>query len=114
MGEGVPHPRSYGTFPRKLRAYAVERGVIDLAAAIRSMTSLPATVFRLADRGVVRPGAYADLVVFDLDRLRDRATYREPHQLAEGMVYVVVNGGLAVDGGRFTGARTGRVLKRGS
>lgn len=112
LGEGVPHPRSYGTFPRKIRVYAVERGVIDLAAAIRSMTSLPATVFRLTDRGMLRPGAYADLVVFDLARLRDQATYQEPHQLSEGMVYVLVNGQLAVDGGRFTGGRHGRVLNR--
>ncbi|GBD32003.1 D-aminoacylase [bacterium HR33] len=112
MGEGVPHPRSYGTFPRKIRLYAVERGVIDLASAIRSMTSLPATVFRIADRGTIREGAYADLVVFDLGRLTDRATYQEPHQLAEGMVYVLVNGGLAIDQGRFTGAKNGRVLQR--
>ncbi|GIW52926.1 MAG: hypothetical protein KatS3mg081_2281 [Gemmatimonadales bacterium] len=112
MGEGVPHPRSYGTFPRKIRLYAVERGVIDLASAIRSMTSLPATVFRIADRGTIRAGAYADLVVFDLGRLTDRATYQEPHQLAEGMVYVLVNGGLAIDQGRFTGAKNGRVLQR--
>jgi N-acyl-D-aspartate/D-glutamate deacylase len=114
MGEGVPHPRSYGSFPRKIRRYAIERGVIDLATAIRSMTSLPATVFRLADRGTIRAGAYADLVVFDLATVRDRATYREPHQLAEGMVYVLVNGGLAIDHGRFTGGWHGRVLQRGS
>ncbi len=110
-GEGVPHPRSYGTFPRKIRRYALERGVIDLASAIRSMTSLPATVFRLADRGTIRAGAYADLVVFDLARLSDRATYSEPHQLADGMVYVLVNGGLAMEQGRFTKARYGRVLQ---
>ncbi len=114
MGEGVPHPRSYGTFPRKIRRYALDRGTIDLAWAIRSMTSLTATVFRLHERGTIRAGAYADLVVFDLETLRDRATYRQPHQLAEGMVYVLVNGGVALDQGRFTGARHGRVLERRS
>jgi len=112
MGEGVPHPRSYGTFPRKIRVYAVERGVVDLATAIRSMTSLPAAVFRVADRGFVRPGAYADLVVFDLVRVRDLATYSEPHQLAEGMVYVLVNGQFAIEDGKITGGRNGRVLNR--
>jgi N-acyl-D-aspartate/D-glutamate deacylase len=112
MDEGVPHPRSYGTFPRKIRRFVLEQGVVDLATAVRSMTALPAAVFRMADRGVVRAGAAADLVVFDLERLTDRATYRQPHQLAEGMVYVMVNGRLAIDGGESTGAMAGRVLDR--
>ena len=112
MSEGVPHPRSYGTFPRKIRRYVLEQGVVDLATAVRSMTGLPAAVFRLAERGVVRPGTRADLVLFDLDRLTDTATYRQPHQLAEGMVYVMVNGRLAIDGGEFTGEMAGRVLER--
>ena len=112
VGEGVPHPRSYGTFPRKIRVYAVERGVVDLATAIRSMTSLPAAVFRVADRGVIRTGAYADLAIFDLARVRDLATYQEPHQLAQGMVHVLVNGRLAIENGRITGGRHGTVLSR--
>lgn len=112
MHEGVPHPRSYGTFPRKIRRYALERGVVSVEDAIRSMTGLPAHAFRLADRGVVRTGAAADLVVFDLERMRDAATYQHPHQLAEGMVYVIVNGRLAVDGGTFTGELAGSVLSR--
>jgi N-acyl-D-aspartate/D-glutamate deacylase len=112
MGEGVPHPRAYGTYPRKLRRYVVEQGVVDLATAIRSMTALPAAVFRMRDRGQIRPGALADIVVFDLARVRDRATYSEPHQLAEGMVHVLVNGKLAMDNGRFTNVRSGRVLSR--
>ena len=111
MGSGVPHPRQYGTYPRKLRKYVVEEGVIDLAFAIRSMTSLPATVFNVRDRGVIRPGAIADIVVFDLARVRDLATYAEPHQLAEGMVHVIVNGRFAIDGGNFTGLH-GQVLSR--
>lgn len=112
MGEGVPHPRSYGTFPRKLQVYAMERGVVDLAAAIRSMTSLPAAVFRVADRGIIRTGAFADLVVFDLARVRDVATYREPHQLSQGMVHVLVNGRFAIEDGRMTGGRHGIILSR--
>lgn len=113
MGEGVPHPRNYGTFPRKIRQYVVEEGVVGLEHAIRSMTTLPATVYRLGDRGTIRPGAVADLVVFDLDELRDRATFTEPHQLSRGIVHLFVNGRAAVRDGEFTGERAGRVLARG-
>jgi N-acyl-D-aspartate/D-glutamate deacylase len=112
MGSGVPHPRAYGTFPRKLRVYVVERNVVGLEQAIRSMTSLPATVMSVRDRGVVRAGSFADLVVFDLARVRDVATYQEPHQLAEGMVHVLVNGRFAIDGGVFGESLHGRVLSR--
>lgn len=112
MGRGVPHPRFYGTFPRKIRKYVLEDGIIDLATAIRSMTSLPASVFRLEDRGVIRKGAIADLVVFDLDRLTDRATYREPHQYAEGVEYVLVNGRVAVARGEVAEELYGHVLTR--
>lgn len=113
MNEGVPHPRSYGTFPRRIREYVLERGVDDLAKAIRSMTSLPAVVLRMEDRGVLRAGAVADVVVFDLERLRDRADYQRPHQLAEGMVHVLVNGKFAIEDARFTGGLHGKVLRRG-
>lgn len=112
MGEGVPHPRTYGAFPRKLRLYVGEEKVVGLEHAIRSMTSLPASVFRLEDRGVLRAGAVADLVVFDLARVRDVGTFEDPHHLAEGMDYVLVNGALAIDGGAPTGARSGSVLSR--
>ena len=112
MGEGVPHPRSYGSHPRKIRLYVGEKGVVDLAAAVRSMTSLPAQVFQVRDRGMIRPGAYADLAVFDLERVNDPATFQEPHQLAEGMVYVLVNGRMTIDEERFTDERPGRVLDR--
>lgn len=111
VGEGVPHPRNYGAFPRKIRRYVVEEGVVDLAAAVRSMTSLPAQVFGVPDRGLLQVGAYADVVVFDLDRVRDRGTFTEPHQLSEGMVHVFVNGEAAVRDGRFTDALAGRVLR---
>jgi N-acyl-D-amino-acid deacylase len=112
FGRGVPHPRSYGTFPRKIRRYAIELGVMDVGRAIHTMTGLPATVYRIRDRGSIQEGAFADLVVFDLARLTDRATFTVPHQLSEGMLYVFVNGVPAIADGQFTGALTGRVLRR--
>lgn len=110
-GEGKPHPRYYGSFTRKIGRYVRERGVIGLAHAVRSMTSLPATVFGFADRGALREGAAADVVVFDFARIRDRATYRDPHQLAEGVEHVLVNGVFAVRDGRLTGSLSGEVLR---
>ena len=112
MGVGKPHPRSYGTFPRKLRRYVREEGLLDLEAAIRSMTGLTAGVFGIEDRGVIRPGAFADLAVLDLELLRDTATYEDPHRLAQGVVHVLVNGRIAVESERPTGERAGRVLSR--
>jgi len=110
--EGVPHPRSYGTFPRKIRTYVLEEGIVTLEEAIRSMTSLPAQVFRMGDRGILEPGKVADIAVFDLARIRDRATFTEPHQLSEGMVHVFVNGVAAIRDGAFTEVRAGAVLNR--
>ncbi|HSG49165.1 MAG TPA: D-aminoacylase [Longimicrobiales bacterium] len=110
--EGVPHPRSYGTFPRKIRTYVLEEGIVTLEEAIRSMTSLPAQVFRMEDRGILEPGKVADIAVFDLARIRDRATFTEPHQLSEGMVHVFVNGVPAIRDGDFTEVRPGKVLNR--
>jgi|SRR5690625_407282 len=114
MGQGVPHPRSYGTFPRKLGLYARDKGTVDLAFAIRSMTSLPAQVFGLEDRGVIRRGAIADIVVFDLEALHDPADFQDPHQLAEGVIHLLVNGRIAVEGGEFTSELGGQVLSRGA
>ncbi len=113
LGAGQPHPRDFGAFPRKIRKYVLEEGVVSLEAAIHGMTGLPARVYRLADRGVIRPGAYADLLVFDPARLRDRATYDDPHHLSEGVEFALVNGRLAIDGGEFSDALAGRVLRRG-
>ena len=112
MGRGVPHPRSYGTFPRKIRMYVVDRGIVMLGNAVRGMTSLSASVFSMTDRGMLREGAVADVVVFDLASVRDRATYADPHRLSEGIVYSLVNGELAIDEGRFTNVMSGRVLGR--
>lgn len=113
MGEGVPHPRNYGAFPRKLARYVRERGVLTIEQAVRSMTGLPAEVFGLEGRGVLREGHAADLVMFDLDRVRDTASYTNPHQLAEGMAWVFVNGAAVIEDGAFTDARPGRVLRKG-
>lgn len=112
MGAGQPHPRNYGAFARRLSVYVREREVTSLEFAVRSMTSLPAAVFGMADRGVIRVGAAADIAVFDLAAVRDRATYTEPHQLAEGMWWVLVNGVPVIEEGRFTDALPGQVLRR--
>jgi N-acyl-D-amino-acid deacylase len=110
FGDGKPHPRGNGAFARKIRVYVNERGVVDLPFAVRSMTSLPASVFGMKDRGVLRPGAWADVLVFDPARLRDTATYQNPHQLAVGIEYVLVNGVLEKDADVFTGKLGGRVV----
>ncbi|MCZ6598541.1 MAG: D-aminoacylase [Planctomycetota bacterium] len=109
-GTAMPHPRNYGTFPRKIRLFVVEEKVLDLESAIHSMTGLPARVFGLSDRGAIRPGGFADIAVFDLARFQDVATYEDPHRLAEGMVHVLVNGSFAIEHGRPTGILGGRVL----
>jgi N-acyl-D-amino-acid deacylase len=106
------HARYYGSFTRKIRHYALDRGVITLEHAIRSSTSLPAQIMRLKDRGQIREGFAADLVVFDLATIRDKATFFEPHQHSEGILYVFVNGVAVVDGTRLTGAMPGKVLVR--
>ena len=108
---GLPHPRSYGTFPRILGKYVRDEGVLTLPEAVRKMTSWPATRMRLEDRGVLREGAWADITVFDLARVRDAATYDEPVLFPEGIEYVLVNGEVVIEeGGNHTGARPGHVL----
>jgi N-acyl-D-amino-acid deacylase len=109
---GKPHPRLYGTFPRVLGRYARDAGVLSLADAVHRMTGLPAATFGLRDRGVVRPGAFADLVVFEPARVLDRATYDEPQRHPDGIVHVWVNGVAVVRDGTHTGARPGRVVAR--
>ncbi len=109
-GEGRPHPRYYGAFPRRIARYVRDRGVLTLAEAVRGMTSLPATVFRMHDRGQVAPGRIADLLVVDVDRFRDVATYENPHALAEGIVHALVAGVFAIEDGEATGAFAGQLL----
>jgi dihydroorotase/N-acyl-D-amino-acid deacylase len=112
-GEGHPHPRWYGTFPRVLGHYVRERRLLTLEQAVAKMTGMPAARLGLRDRGRVAEGLVADLVVFDPSTVADRATFAEPHQYPVGIQAVVVNGVLAVDGARPLGARAGRVLRRG-
>jgi N-acyl-D-amino-acid deacylase len=109
FGDGVPHARFYGTMPRKIRRYALDRQIIDLPFAIRSMTSLPAQIMTLKDRGWIRPGYWADLVMFD-ESIADKATFTEPHQYPTGIPYVWVNGVAVVEDGKFTKALPGKVL----
>lgn len=111
FGEGVPHPRTYGSFPRVLARYVRERGLLTLPAAVHKMTGQPARVFGLVDRGVIRPGAFADLVLFDPASVTDTATFERPHQYPEGIPTVIVNGVPVIEEGRSTGVRPGRVLR---
>lgn len=113
FGVGVPHPRSYGAFARKIAKYVFEDEVMSLETAIRSMTGLPAEVMEMTDRGTIAEGMAADLVVFSPD-FRDNATFTEPHQLSSGVVHLFVNGEAAIRDGEFTGARAGLVLIRGA
>ena len=110
LTEGKPHPRNYGAFARKIARYVRDRHILSLESAIRSMTTLPALVFGMKDRGILREGAVADIAIFDPAKIQDRATYTDPHQLAEGMSYVLVNGVVVVEEGKFTEARPGLVL----
>ena len=107
------HPRKYGTFPRKIRRYALDRGVISLARAIEASSGQTAGIVGLVDRGVLAPGKFADVVVFDSTAIIDKSTYEAPAAPAAGIRFVVVNGRLAVDAGRPTGALAGRALARG-
>jgi N-acyl-D-aspartate/D-glutamate deacylase len=112
-GHGAPHPAHAGAFARALRLNR-EHGLLSLQELVRRMTAYPASLLGLEDRGVVREGAPADLVVFDPARVRDRATWSEPREAAEGVAYVLINGSVAVDDGRYVGGSHGRVLRAGS
>jgi dihydroorotase/N-acyl-D-amino-acid deacylase len=112
FGVGVPHPRAYGTFARVLGVYVREKAVLTLEDAVRKMSSFPAQRMGIEDRGVLRPGLKADIVVFNHATIIDRATFEKPHQYAEGVSAVIVNGQIALNGGQMTGARPGRALRR--
>lgn len=112
MGRGVPHPRGYGNNARVLARYVRQKKLIGLEDAIRRMTSLPASTFKLWDRGLMRPGMAADIVIFDPDLVRDPATFENPHQYAEGFSYVIVNGEPVIWEGKHTGAKPGRALRK--
>jgi N-acyl-D-amino-acid deacylase len=110
---GVPHPRTFGTFPRVFGRFVRQRKDLDVVEAVRRMTSLPAQIFGLRERGCVEVGSFADLVIFDGETIRDRATYEQPYQFPEGIAHVYVNGEAVVRDGELTAARPGRVLRGG-
>jgi N-acyl-D-aspartate/D-glutamate deacylase len=107
---GLPHPRSFGNATRVIAEYVKKRHVLTLEDAVRKMTSWPATRMRLADRGLIREGLWADVTIFDLDKLQDRATYDEPMLFPTGIEYVLVNGVVTIDHDKHTGAKAGKVL----
>jgi N-acyl-D-amino-acid deacylase len=111
-GRGLPHPAAYGALPRILARFVREDGALTLEEAIRKMTSYPAQIFGLRERGVVRPGAFADLVLFDARRVRDRASYAAPRRPALGVEWVVVNGRVAYERGEWENRSGGVVIRR--
>jgi len=114
FGQASPHPRSYGTFARVLGRYVREQKIVSLPEAIRKMTSFPAWRVGLHDRGLLRPGMKADITIFDDTRIQDRATFAQPHQYADGVVTVMVNGSVVFENGAMTAARPGQVLRGGA
>lgn len=111
FGRGFPHPRSYGAFPRVLSRYVRELGVLEMEEAVRKMSAMPAEQIGQEGRGRIREGAYADLTVFDPERIEDRATFTDPHRYPVGIVHVLVNGVPVIRDASLTGAKPGRVLK---
>jgi N-acyl-D-amino-acid deacylase len=109
-GEGVPHPRNYGTFPKVISHYVKKRKILTLQEAVRKMTSLPAKAFKLKNRGKIKPGMFADIVIFDFERFKDMATFSDPHQYSQGLEYVIVNGEIAVKHNKLTNKLTGMII----
>jgi N-acyl-D-amino-acid deacylase len=111
LGREHPHPRGYGTFPRILRKYVREEKLLSLPDAIRKFSALPAQRMRLADRGVLKKGMWADVTIFDPEKIRDLATFEKPNQLSVGMEFVLVNGIPVIENGKMTDALPGKVLR---
>ena len=111
LGSGKPHPRYYGTFPRVLGKYCREEKCLDLPAAVKKMTSMPAEKLGLKERGIIKKGYFADITIFDPNTIIDKATFTNPHQTAEGIAYVFVNGQMTVERARHTQIRAGKVLR---
>lgn len=110
-GDTMPHPRSYGCFPRKIGRYALEEKALPVEQAVRSASGLPADILKLPERGYLKPGYYADVVVFDPKTYRDQATFDKPHQYASGVRYLFVNGIAVMEAGKYTGALAGKPLR---
>lgn len=111
-GMTKPHPRLYGTFPKKLKQFVIDEKRMDFQMAIRSMTSLPAKKFNINNRGILAKGNYADIAVINIDTICDHATYHDPHRYADGIEYLLVNGKLSIEKGEATGKRAGKAIKR--
>lgn len=110
LGDALPHPRSYGTFPRKIRRYVLEKNLLTMEQAIRSASGLPAEMLGFTDRGQIKEGYVADIVIFDPETIADKATFDNPHQYSEGILHVLINGVLVIKNGEFTGVLAGRPL----
>jgi len=110
FGKGIPHPRNYAAFTRKIKRYVIEKRTIPMGQAIRAATGLPAEVLGFKDRGLIKQGYAADIIIFDPIMVADRATYEKPHQYSEGIHYVLVNGKLAIEEGKFTDTLAGKPL----
>ena len=110
-GSGMPHPRSYGTFPRKIRKYVLEDDLISMEHAIRAATFLPAQMLGLNDRGRISEGYVADIVVFNPETIRDVAAFGDPHQYSEGILYLLVNGQIVIDDETYNGKLAGKTLR---
>ena len=113
LAKGKPHPRCYGTFPRVLGKYAREEKLFTLEQAIQKMTSLSAQKIGIPNRGVLKENAYADIVVFDPETVRDKATFENPHQYPAGIEFVILNGQVVVENGQYNGKLAGKTLRRG-
>jgi N-acyl-D-aspartate/D-glutamate deacylase len=112
-GEALPHPRSYGTFPRKIQKYVLEKRLLTMEQAIRSASGLPAEMLGFTNRGLIREGYVADIVVFDTETIADKATFEDPHQYSEGILHVLINGVSVIKDGEYTGVLTGTPLVHG-
>jgi N-acyl-D-amino-acid deacylase len=110
FGQAKPHPRNYGTFPRKIRRYVLEKKTISMEQVIRAASGLPAEMLKFRDRGLIKESCVADIVVFDPERIRDRATFENPHQYSEGIDFVLINGQVVIRDGEFTGTLAGKPL----
>lgn len=112
-GRARPHPRSYGTFPRKIRTYVLEKEILSMEQAVRAATGLPAEMLGLSDRGLLKRGFVADIVVFDPDSIQDNATYSDPHQYSSGIFAVLISGKPVIENGEYNGTLTGKPLRKG-
>ena len=111
--QGKPHPRGFGSFPRLLGKYVRDESLMSMSAAIRKITMVPSKIFHISQRGILKEGAYADIVIFDADTIIDRATYEEPFNKSKGIHFVIVNGKIVYQDGSLTNERPGKILQHG-